>query len=243
MKIKLSNIVSITILLLFLIFIVVFDKEIESALREYFDKSSFISSIPLYTYLLEHIKIVFFSSILSIFIGFTIGLFITTKGGEILKEPILDIIKIGQAFPSVAILALLIPFIGYGITGVVIALIMYSLMPIIYNTYIGINNIDKDVIEGAMGMGLNEWQLYYLVKLPLAATIIISGIRTAVVVNISAVTLAAAVGAGGLGVLIVNGVRTFDTVMILRGAVPVALLALICEILFIEIENRFFVNK
>ena len=92
-------------------------------------------------------------------------------------------------------------------------------------------------------MGLNEWQLYYLVKLPLAASIIISGIRTAVVVNISAVTLAAAVGAGGLGVLIVNGVRTFDTVMILRGAVPVALLALICEILFIEIENHFFINK
>ncbi|HMM70194.1 MAG TPA: ABC transporter permease subunit, partial [Gudongella oleilytica] len=100
-----------------------------------------------------------------------------------------------------------------------------------YNVVVGIDEVSKDAIEAGKGMGMSELQLYTKVKLPMALSVILGGIRTAMVINVSAATLAAAVGAGGLGVLIVNGVRTFDTALIMQGAIPVTLLAIFVELI------------
>ena len=102
---------------------------------------------------------------------------------------------------------------------------------------IGIEEVPKDIVDAARGMGMNEREIYLKVKIPLALDVILGGIRTALVINISAATLAAAVGAGGLGVLVVNGVRTFDMVLILEGAIPVTLLAIIVELLLKELQQ------
>ena len=114
-----------------------------------------------------------------------------------------------------------------------------SKLPIVYNTVIGIEEVSRDVVEAARGMGMNNYMIYRKIKIPLASKVILGGIRTSTVINISAATLAAAVGAGGLGVPLVNGVRTFDIILILQGAIPVTLLAIITELSIKNIEHRF----
>ena len=116
-------------------------------------------------------------------------------------------------------------------------------MPIIYNVVIGIEEVPEDIIDAAKGMGMTDVEIYIKVKIPLALNVILGGIRTALVINISAATLAAAVGAGGLGVLVVNGVRTFDMVLILEGAIPVTLLAIIVELLLKELQGELVWNS
>jgi osmoprotectant transport system permease protein len=148
------------------------------------------------------------------------------------------LVNLGQAFPSAALLALSVPIVGYGIEGALIALSIYALMPIVYNVVVGIEEVPKDVVEAARGMGMSEFETYKKVKIPLAMNAILGGIRTSTVINISAATLAAAAGAGGLGVLVVNGVKTFDMVLILEGSIPVTLLAVIVELLLEQIQKR-----
>ncbi|MGB4590264.1 MAG: ABC transporter permease subunit, partial [Clostridiaceae bacterium] len=123
------------------------------------------------------------------------------------------------------------------------ALSIYSLMPIVYNVVTGIEEVPQDILEAAKGMGMTEWETYLKVKLPLAMNAILGGIRTSVVINISAATLAAAAGAGGLGVLVVNGVKTFDMVLILEGSIPVTLLAIIAELLLKDAQRRIIFER
>lgn len=148
------------------------------------------------------------------------------------------LLDIGQAFPSPALLALTVPLLGYGIEGALIALVVYALMPITYNVVVGIEEVPKDIVDAAKGMGMTEMEIYIKIKIPLALNVMLGGIRTALVINISATTLAAAVGAGGLGVLVVNGVRTFDMALILQGAIPVTMLAIIVELLLKELQEK-----
>jgi osmoprotectant transport system permease protein len=122
--------------------------------------------------------------------------------------------------------------------GALIALTLYALMPIVYNVVVGIEEVPRDVVEAAEGMGMTPTEVYRKVKLPLALGAILGGIRTSTVINISAATLAAAVGAGGLGVLVVNGVKTFDLVLILEGSIPVTLLAVITELFLGDLQER-----
>ncbi|NLC65447.1 MAG: ABC transporter permease [Clostridium sp.] len=218
--------------------IVIYSKKFEEILYKYFSaKSTAGSRTPLSVYFLEHIWMVLLSSLIAVSLGLILGIFVTTNYGREFKELLLKTVNLGQSFPSPALLALAVPILGYGIEGALIALVVYALMPIIYNVVIGIEEVPKDIIDAAKGMGMTEFEIYIKIKIPLAFNVILGGIRTALVINISAATLAAAVGAGGLGVLVVNGVRTLDMVLILEGAIPVTLLAIIVELLLKELEE------
>lgn len=239
MKSNRRGLIVAAILTIVLASIVVYSKEFESVLYKYFSsKSTEGSRTLLVVYFVEHIWMVLLSSLIAVALGTVLGLFVTTSHGREFKELLLKAVSLGQAFPSPALLALAVPILGYGIRGALIALVVYALMPIIYNVVIGIEEVPKDIIDAAKGMGMTESQIYIKVKIPLALNVILGGIRTALVINISATTLAAAVGAGGLGVLVVNGVRTFDMVLILEGAIPVTLLAIIVELLLKELQKK-----
>lgn len=218
--------------------IVIYSKGFETLLYRFFSsKSTEGSRTLLAVYFGQHIKMVLISSLIALILGVSLGIFVTTSYGSEFKDLLLKTVNLGQAFPSPALLALAVPILGYGIKGALIALVVYALMPIVYNVVIGIEEVPKDIVDAARGMGMNEREMYLKVKIPLALDVILGGIRTALVINISAATLAAAVGAGGLGVLVVNGVRTFDMVLILEGAIPVTLLAIIVELLLKELQQ------
>lgn len=219
--------------------IVINSKTFESILYRFFSsKSTEGSRTPLLVYFKEHIWMVLISSAIAVTLGTVLGVFVTTSHGKEFKELLLKTVNLGQAFPSPALLALTVPILGYGIKGALIALVVYALMPITYNVVTGLEEVPDDMIDAAKGMGMTEAEIYLKVKIPLALNVILGGIRTALVINISAATLAAAVGAGGLGVLVVNGVRTFDMVLILEGAIPVTLLAIIVELLLKELQQK-----
>lgn len=244
MKRNKKRLIVAALLALILVIIVIYSKGFEALLYRYFKaKSTEGSRTLLLVYFMEHIWMVLLSSLLAVTLGTILGLFVTTNYGREFKELLLKTVNLGQAFPSPAVLALTVPILGYGMKGALIALVIYALMPIIYNVVIGIEEVPKDMIDAAKGMGMTEFEIYIKVKIPLALNVILGGVRTALVINISAATLAAAVGAGGLGVLIVNGVKTFDMVLILEGAIPVTILAIIVELLLKELQERLIWNS
>ncbi len=239
MKTNKKNLVAIGILSILLGLMLIYSRDFEKILYKYFTaKSTEGSRTLLRVYFMEHIWMVLLSSFIAVSIGMVLGIFVTTESGSEFKELLLKTVNLGQSFPSPALLALAVPILGYGIKGALIALVVYALMPIIYNVVIGIEGVPKDIVDAAKGMGMTEFEIYRQVKIPLALNVILGGIRTALVINISATTLAAAVGAGGLGVLVVNGVRTFDIVLILEGALPVTLLAIIVELFLKILEEK-----
>jgi len=234
-----KTLLSSIILSIILILLLLYSKSFEGVLNQLFStKFPSGSRTALHVLFLEHLKMVAISSLIAILVGFFLGVFVTTKSGRVFKDSLLKLVNLGQAFPSAALLALVIPIVGYGIEGALFALSIYSLMPIVYNVVTGIEEVPKDILEAAKGMGMTERETYMKVKLPLAMNAILGGIRTSVVINISAATLAAAAGAGGLGVLVVNGVKTFDMVLILEGSIPVTLLAIIAELILKDAQRR-----
>ena len=134
-----------------------------------------------------------------------------------------------QTIPSIALLAFMIPVFGIGAVPAVVALFLYSLLPILRNTYTGIIEAPPNAVDAGRALGMTEWQLLARIRLPLAAPVIMAGIRTAAVINVGTATLAAFIGAGGLGDPIVAGLALSDPVMILSGAVPAAVLALLVD--------------
>ncbi|NLB19770.1 MAG: ABC transporter permease [Clostridium sp.] len=229
----------IVILIVVLASMIIFSGTFEDILNRVFSsKFPSGSRTPLLVLFWQHIQMVAISSLIAVSLGLTIGIFVTTSMGEEFKSSLLKLVNLGQTFPSAALLALAVPIVGYGIEGALIALSIYALMPIVYNVVVGIEEVPKDVVEAARGMGMSEFETYKKVKIPLAMNAILGGIRTSTVINISAATLAAAAGAGGLGVLVVNGVKTFDTVLILEGSIPVTLLAVIVELVLEQVQKK-----
>ncbi len=155
------------------------------------------------------------------------------------EEFLLGLATFGQTIPTVAILALLVPFLGYGFKPALFALFVYGFLPVLRNTIEGFNTIPEEIRESARAMGMNRFQIITKVELPLALPAILAGIRISLILNISVATIGATVGLSGFGTLIVNGIRSDDTIMILKGAIPVSLLALAVESLFINLEKRF----
>lgn len=150
---------------------------------------------------------------------------------------ILSFVSVLQTVPSLALLALMIPLFGIGKLPAIVALFIYSLLPILRNTFIGISNVDDTIVDSAKGMGLTENQMIMKVKLPLAAPVIMSGIRLAGVYVIAWATLASYIGAGGLGDYIFNGLNVYDQEMIFWGTIPVTLLALLADFLLGKLEK------
>lgn len=181
----------------------------------------------LITQIIQHLGLTFLSLFLAIIVGVPLGILIARK--RKLSSPVLGIAGILQTIPSIALLGFMIPAFGIGPKPAIAALLIYALLPIIRNTYTGITGVDPAVIEAAKAMGMNRRQLLFKVKLPLAMPVIIAGIRTAAVINVGVATLASFVAAGGLGEFIFGGISLNNTNMILAGAIPAALLAVLLD--------------
>ncbi|MGI9065249.1 MAG: glycine betaine ABC transporter substrate-binding protein [Pyrinomonadaceae bacterium] len=195
-------------------------------------------------HLREHLWLVFISTLIAVAIGIPTGILLTRK--KSLRSPVLGIANVMQTIPSLALFGFLIPlpFIGgIGARTAVVALVLYSLLPIIRNTVTGILGVDANVREAAVAMGMTGRQVLWQVELPLAMSVIITGVRVALVIAIGVTTIAAAVGAGGLGVFIFRGIRQFDNNLLLAGAVPAALLALTADFGLGLLEGRFSVAR
>jgi osmoprotectant transport system permease protein len=188
----------------------------------------------------EHLWIVGISTLLAVAIGVPLGILITRKPA--LRKPVIAAANIIQTVPSLALFGFLLPAPWFGERAgrlAILALTLYALLPIIRNTYAGITGVDRAIVEAARGMGLTDWQLLYKVELPLAASVILAGIRIAVVISIGLATIAAAIGAGGLGELIFRGLAMVNNAVILAGAIPAALMALLADVFIGWLEKRF----
>ncbi len=187
----------------------------------------------------EHLVLVGVSSLCAIVLG--VGLGIAGTRRPMLRNISLSVANVLQTIPSVALFGFLlpVPFIGgIGKHTAILCLVLYSLLPILRNTIVGLTSVDKPVREAAVAMGMTDGQLLRLVELPLAAPTILAGIRIAIVTNIGTAVIAAIIGGGGLGVLIFRGVASVDTLQILAGAIPAAAMALIADALMSALERK-----
>jgi len=188
----------------------------------------------------QHLLLVLVSTAVAVAIGVPLGILLTRRPAW--RGPVLGLANVFQTIPSLALFGFLIPLPllgGIGARTAIVALVVYGLLPIVRNTYVGISGIDPAVREAARGMGMTDGELLRLVELPLAAGVILAGIRVATVVGVGTATIAAAIGAGGLGEYIFRGVAVVDNTLILAGAVPAALLALSADGLLGLLERRF----
>jgi osmoprotectant transport system permease protein len=188
----------------------------------------------------EHFVLVFVSMLVAMAIGIPLGILLTRRVP--LRGWVLGFANIMQTIPSLALFGFLIPIPligGIGKRTAIVALVLYALLPILRNTLVGILGVDRAVRESAVAMGMTGRQLLFQVELPLAARTILAGVRVATVTTIGTATIAAAIGAGGLGVFIFRGIASVDTTQILAGAIPAALLALVSDGGIGWIEKRF----
>ena len=186
--------------------------------------------------LAQHLELVFWSMTLAIVVGVPLGMLATRFSS--LKKWVLGGAGISQTIPSLALLGLFIPIFGIGIKAAIAALFLYSLLPIIRNTFTGILSVDKSIADAAKGMGMTREQIMLRVTMPLAMPTIIAGIRTAMVINIGTATIAAFIGAGGLGEFIFIGISRNIDALILIGAVPAAALAILMDFLLGLCEKK-----
>ncbi|WP_409369188.1 ABC transporter permease/substrate-binding protein [Lysinibacillus sp. 38-6] len=188
--------------------------------------------------LIEHMQISFIALFFAVIIAIPLGIYLSNKKN--LAESIIGMSAVLQTIPSLALLGLLIPLLGIGKTPAIIALVVYALLPILRNTYTGINEVDPSLKEAAMAMGMNTTRRLVKVELPLAMPVIMAGIRTAMVLIVGTATLAALIGAGGLGDIILLGIDRNNTSLIILGAVPAAILALVFDALLKKLELLSF---
>ncbi|MFB7156424.1 ABC transporter permease/substrate-binding protein [Lysinibacillus sp. NPDC056232] len=188
--------------------------------------------------LLEHIQISFIALFLAVVIAIPLGIYLTNK--KKIAETIIGMSAVLQTIPSLALLGLLIPLFGIGKVPAIIALVVYALLPILRNTFTGINEVDPSLKEAAMAMGMNTRKRLVKVELPLAMPVIMAGIRTAMVLIVGTATLAALIGAGGLGDIILLGIDRNNTALIIIGAVPAAILALVFDFLLKKLTSLSF---
>ncbi|QBQ05570.1 ABC transporter permease [Sporosarcina pasteurii] len=182
-----------------------------------------------------HIQLVFFSMIIATVLAVTLGIVATRVPW--LKTLLLGGAGVLQTIPSLALLGFMIPIFGIGVKTAIAALFLYSLLPIMRNTYTGIKDVDAATVEAAKGVGMTSLQILFKVELPLAIPIIMAGIRTAAVINVGNATLAAFIGAGGLGDFIFLGITRGIDGLILLGAIPATLLAIMIESFFSAVER------
>jgi osmoprotectant transport system permease protein len=192
----------------------------------------------------EHLLLVAASTLIAVAVGLPLGLVLTRRRS--LKRPVLAVANILQTVPSLALFGFIIPLKyvgGIGWHPAVVALVLYALLPVIRNTVTGVEGVERSVREAAVAMGMTDRQILRQVELPLAAPVILAGVRVATVISVGVATIAAAIGAGGLGTLIFRGLRQYDNRLILAGAVPAALLALAADAGIGLIESRLAARR
>ena len=205
-------------------------KKISELIKVYIERYDFFLKLTL-----EHLKISGISIIIATLIGGILGILISEYKKT--STLVLSITNFLYTFPSISLLGFLIPFSGIGNTTAIIALTIYALLPMIRNTYAGIDNIDKSIIESARGMGSTEFQILYKIKIPLATTVILAGFKNMVVMTIALAGIASFIGAGGLGIAVYRGITTNNQTMTIAGSLLIALLALLCDLIIGGIEK------
>ena len=188
---------------------------------------------------LDHLTLVVIAMAIAILIGVPFGMLIVDRPA--LRAGALTLANVVQTIPSLALFGFLIPipFIGgIGKRTAIVALVLYALLPILRNTYVGLSGIDPAVLEAAEAMGMTRTQILWRVRFPLSLSVILAGVRTATVITIGVATIAAAIGAGGLGTFIFRGVALVNDALLLAGAIPAALLALLADFLLGRLERR-----
>lgn len=188
----------------------------------------------------EHLWLVGVAMAIAVAIGVPAGILLTRRPS--LSRPVLGAADIVQTVPSLALFGFLIPVPwigGIGARTAIVALALYALLPIIRNTHAGIAGVDAAILEAGRGMGMTDRQLLLQVEIPLSLGVILAGVRVATVISVGVATIAAAIGAGGLGVYIFRGVAMVDNQLILAGAIPAALLAILADVVLGVIERRF----
>ena len=188
---------------------------------------------------LEHLWLVGVSTLLAVLIGIPLGILITRWPA--LNKPVLGGANIIQTIPSLALFGFLLPAPWIGARAdrlAILALALYALLPLIRNTYVGIKGVDRAVVEAGRGMGMTGRQLLFQVELPLALGVIIAGVRVATVISVGLATIAAAIGAGGLGEYIFRGLAMVNNQVILAGAIPAAAMALLADVSLGWLEKR-----
>ncbi len=187
----------------------------------------------------QHLALSFGATLLAVVVALPIGVLLTRRVR--LERPVLAFVDAVQTIPSLALFGLLLPLPllgGIGATPAVVALVLYALLPIVRTTVVGIRSVEPSVRDAARGLGMTDGQLLLRVDLPLAAPTIVAGVRVAAVTSVGTAAIAAAIGAGGLGSLVFRGVAVVDNRLILLGAVPAALLALLVDVLARLVERR-----
>ncbi len=188
---------------------------------------------------LEHLGMVAASTLLAVLIGIPLGILIARRPGW--NRPVLGGANVIQTIPSLALFGFLLPVPWIGARSgrlAILALTLYALLPLIRNTYAGIKGVDPAVVESGRGMGMTDGQLLWQVELPLALGVILAGVRVATVISVGLATIAAAIGAGGLGEYIFRGLAMVNNPLILAGAIPAALLALLADVSLGWAERR-----
>ena len=200
--------------------------------RPMYEQDSFSSLM------LAHVKLVGLSSSLAIIAGIGAGIFATRSAGREFRPLIETLASGGQTFPPVAVLAVAVPLIGFGELPALIALALYGWLPVLQATLAGIGSVPQDIREIAKGLGMSSRQSLLLIELPLAAPVILAGIRTSVIVNIGTAAIASTVGAKTLGLPIIVGLSGFNTAYVIQGAVLVGLLAVTADLAFEALVQR-----
>lgn len=188
----------------------------------------------------QHLVMVGISSVLSVVIGMALGIFVTRPIGADYFDTVSDMANFGQTFPPVAVFTLAVPFLGFGLRPTILALTIYGVLPVLQNTIEGLRGVPLDMLESAAGMGMTRLQRLARVELPVAAPVILAGIRVSVVVNVATATIGAIAGAGGLGAPIISGLVNDDPAVTLEGAILAAGLALILDAYVGAAQRAFF---
>jgi osmoprotectant transport system permease protein len=185
----------------------------------------------------EHIQLVAISSGITIIVGVPLGVWVTRPGGRDFLPIITDITAFGQTFPPVAVLALAVPILGFGLVPTIVALFLYGLLPVVRNTIAGLRAVPLHLLDAAYGMGMSRLQALFRVELPLSVPVILAGVRISVIINIGTAMIGAVIGAGGLGSPIIAGLVRDNLAFIIEGALPAALLAILTDQFLSNIEN------
>ncbi|MFA1821694.1 ABC transporter permease [Virgibacillus oceani] len=195
------------------------------------------SSILAYMY--EHMLIALTVIVLSITFSVPLAIYLTKIRSDLIKTITFNIANIFQTIPTIALLALVIPLFGIGFVPAVVALFLYSLLPLLRNTYAGMNSVEPGIIEAAKGMGYGTFQRLFKIELPVALPYVMSGIRVTSVYIISWTTLAALIGAGGLGDLVLAGIGYNDSMMIFTGTFLAIIIAILLDLVLGKVEKIF----
>lgn len=213
----------------------------EAALRFFFPGEATVihPRASLLVLVWEHIQLVAISSAITVIIGIPLGIWVTRPSGRDFLPIVTDITSFGQTFPPVAVLALAVPVLGFGLVPTIVALFLYGLLPVVRNTIAGLRAVPPYLLDVAYGMGMSRWQALFRIEIPLSASVILAGVRISVIINIGTAMIGAVIGAGGLGSPIIAGLVRNNLAFIIEGALPAALLAILADQFLTNIENSF----